>query len=506
MRKKNKISIKFITVFLLSFVFLFNSIKPITYSANAEGVFCPNVYGGGLTPGSITGRVLEGAELLPDSRSRTYTFQELFGTSLNLSRFNGETEGNWFFAYKDAGLAESVSDERAKERITARGEDYSACITAPMSNVSTDLVIGLTSGVNSFVSLLITSLFDPGFPQASQTAVSTEEQAQNALVEIVGGKNNEGGIIKELANSIYYPLLGITLAIAAMYLIYQGLIKRQFRMTFQSIGWILGAILIGVLIAEKPTLVAKAPQTATSTFVGCILDGLTGGNCLTGQGTGEPSAFISDICISQGSGGAKASASFKTNSLSCGIWKAFSLNSWTNSQFGYNFDELYTQGAPDGNTSYDLSTSGVDPGAFCIRTGSSNSINEIRKSRNPEFNMGQNICNIAGAQLAVQSGMIQGDQAMNIRKNLAIVAAHDPVMFSKWGLSRGTFTYSLEAAIGTFFALFAILSIAVRGHMYSFLATITIAFGPLFALFAIHPGKGRKLFLGWLENIIGYIL
>ena len=33
-----------------------------------------------------------------------------------------------------------------------------------------------------------------------------------------------------------------------------------------------------------------------------------------------------------------------------------------------------------------------------------------------------------------------------------------------------------------------------------------LAFAPLFFLFGLHPGKGKKIFLGWLETEVSYIL
>ena len=33
-----------------------------------------------------------------------------------------------------------------------------------------------------------------------------------------------------------------------------------------------------------------------------------------------------------------------------------------------------------------------------------------------------------------------------------------------------------------------------------------MVFAPVFLLFAIHPGRGKKIFLGWLETVLGYIM
>lgn len=502
--KTNKIMLSFI----MSIFFLFSIFVPTFKSTQAEGIFCGETFAGALKPG-VAKKVLNGAGVLPNLGNRTYTIQELFGDSLSIARFNGEYEGDFLIGKKDEGLGEEISDAEATERLTKRGESY-GCIPATIFSTGTNIIISLTSQVNNFATLITTSLFDVNFPEKDTSDTSLEGKAGNQITDIVGGKetgsgSSEDGIINDLAKSIYFPLLVLVGAFTGISLFYQAVVKRQIRESFVSFGWVLFAILIGTFIATKPVMVARAPQKVTSTVLGCIVDGLNGGNCLSGGGSSTPSSFIAKGCKSTSSDAdVDEKASLNVNSLSCGIWKAMTLNAWTKAQFGYDFDELYTSGAPSGNSNYDLTKSGVDKDLFCIQTGSTSSINQARKS-GATFDSGTKICNIAAAQLAIQSGM-ENDSDKAIRKGIAKVALHDKVMFNSWGLTNGGQSSAIVGAIGTFFALFAILSIAIRGHIYSFLATISTAFAPLYALLAVHPGKGRRMFLGWLENIIGYIL
>ena len=500
--KKSKFKV-FLSL-VLAMVFLFNAFIPNIQASKADGFFCKSPFVGALSPGA-SGGVLRGAEVLPNATNRNYTFQELFSSSLRLSVFLGETEGDWVFAARDEGITESLEGE-AKARMEERGKSREPCLTWRIDTFITDAIISLTSGLNNVVSFMVTSLFDSRFPDSAKYQAQSED---SKIVEAIGGTGNNDGIISELANSIYYPLMGLMSIIIGITLAYQGLVKKQFRMTINSVVWVLVALAIGVFIAEKPLMATRFPQKFTSTVVGCIMDGLNGVNCLDGSGSvSDTSSFVSDICKSSGSAdGIDSSAAFRVNSLSCGVWKAFSLNSWTQAQFGYSFDELYTESPPSGASLYPhLGSSGVDSSLFCIQTGSSSSIAQIKSTGRGVFDSGQKVCNIAGAQLAVQSGMVSGKEAENIKVGLAKVAASDPIMFSRWALSRGTLSYATESAIGTFFALMALIVVTIKGHIFSFLATISIAFGPLFALLALDPGRGRRLFLGWAEAILGYIL
>ena len=499
--KSKKINFSLILCFILSFVFLFlnffNIINPVLADDSGGGIFCNSVYGGALRPG-VQPRALRNAELFPDLGNRTYTLEELFSSNLGMSEFYGESDGKLIFGKRDAGLSAKASDEALK-RIKRRGDEVSGCLTTPIKNLISTGLLSVTSNINGMTGFLVTSLFDPKFP-------STSDGTDSSLVKIIGGENNQGGIVGEIGSTVYFPLLGMAALATGVYLLVLGIFKRQFREAFQKVIWVFFALLIGVAIAIKPTTMTKLPHTITAGVVGCVVDAMNGGNCLDSQTGTSKSKMIDKVCASDSeSATITQQASLNINALSCGIWKSLTLNSWSRAQFGYNFDELYTKNPPAGAKKYDLSESGVNPDTFCVGTHSSKSINEIQNSPYvPKFD-GKEVCNIAAAQLAVQSG-IKPDRKNRIRNAIALTAANDPVMFNNWGYAMGGISSSLESMLGTLFALLSIIMVTIRGHMYSFLATISMAFAPLFALLAIHPGKGRKMFLGWVENMVGYIL
>ena len=499
--KSKKINFSLILCFILSFVFLFlnflNIVNPVLADDSGGGVFCNSVYGGALRPG-IQPRMLRNAELFPDLGNRTYTLEELFSSNLGMSEFYGENDGKLIFGKRDAGLSGKVSGD-AQKRIERRGEEVSGCLTTPIKNLISTGLLSVTSNINGITSFLVTSLFDPQFP-------TTSDGTDSSLVKIVGGENNQGGIVGEIASTVYFPLLGLAAIATGGYLLYLGIFKRQFRDAFKKVIWVFFALLIGLAIAIRPTTMTKLPHTVTAGVVGCVVDAMNGGNCLDSRTGSQKSKMIDKVCASDSaSASISQQAALNVNALSCGIWKSLTLNSWSRAQFGYNFDELYTKNPPAGAKTYDLGSSGASPDAFCVGTHSSSSINQLQMSSTPSKMGGEKVCNIAAAQLSIQSGM-NPDENNDLRNSIAMVAASDPIMFNNWGYSLGGISSSLESLLGTMFALLSIIMVTIRGHMYSFLATISMAFAPLFALLAIHPGKGRKMFLGWLENMVGYIL
>lgn len=489
--------IKIALSLFLSFLMILSSFSLLFTKVEAGGFFCGNVYDGAYFGNSF----MKEGELLPNIGQRRYTFQEMFGRSVQIGTFRGERDDGLFFKERNVGLREAT-DNAGKFMLEKRGSStVDACLLDPSGAGLSSLILKLSSIVTSVASVFVNSLF------------SSENPIIEAVSLIIGGENNEdGGLIGSLADGLYYPLMALAVLTGAIYLGYQGIVKRQYRGFLQSVIWLLIALALGVLIAEKPATIVGAPQSFTSAVTGCIMEGLKGGNCLTNTIENSPSSFIGDICISDSSSARVTDkTAFNTNSLSCGIWRSLVLNPWSTSQFGYAFDDLYTIDPPEGKTAFPL-PEGVSPEDFCVPTFSSSSMSEIQNSSPgtlPGFDESRGrVCNIAGYQLAVQSGMFGTSEEARIQNlnKVALVAISNTAMFDTWGFQSGMHTYSFASLIASIFAFLSILGVTLQAHVYMFLSTLSLAFGPVFALFALHPGRGKKIFLGWLQSIISYVV
>lgn len=60
--------------------------------------------------------------------------------------------------------------------------------------------------------------------------------------------------------------------------------------------------------------------------------------------------------------------------------------------------------------------------------------------------------------------------------------------------------------IGIIGVAISLIPVSITGIAYNIISTILMIFAPVFLLFSIHPGRGRKIFLGWLESVLSYIL
>lgn len=498
---------KRISTLLIALILLFAGLMPnATNVFNKSEAICGDVYGGSFNNPSRN--LFREADVLPNVGNRTYTLQEMFSSSLDLTTFKGEGKVDGIFGFifneRKAGLSANLTGE-AKSRVTERGKDVMGpCISAPVSSTLADGVFGLSSKIAGIANAITTGLFDTNFI------------GDGFLVKMVGGgdpndpntRPGDTGIIGILAGGLYYPLLTLAGVSVGIWLVYTGLVKRQIRESFKGLLWVLIVLLIGAFIAVKPNMVAQAPQTAISTVTGCILDGLQGKSCLDKSSTGAKSTFMGLGCLSEAvDDSITTDATLSVNGLGCGIWKAMVLEPWTQAQFGYSFEQLYTKNAPNGEN-YKL-PDGMEAEDFCFNLGSKKSINslrdEVKSGKNVSLDLdSKKICNVAAYQLYLQSGAVKTTNTM--RNRVATVAVTDPVMFDAWGLSRGHLSQAITSLIANIFAVSSLVYIGLKGHIYSFLAVITIAFGPIFALIGMHPGRGRRIFLGWVENLVSLIL
>ena len=65
---------------------------------------------------------------------------------------------------------------------------------------------------------------------------------------------------------------------------------------------------------------------------------------------------------------------------------------------------------------------------------------------------------------------------------------------------------AVVGALEAFIAGLVIIIFSLWGLVYSLVSSILIMFAPVFMLFALHPGKGKRIALGWMEAIISNIL
>lgn len=517
--KRTKIVI--LSSFALFFLF-FTLIGGIKFTEAKDGAFCVGFGTSGMSP--KTSFININNATLKDLGYRKYNINEIFSSSAFQYSipFGHKDEGGFFGALTDNTSLYDTGielDDIQKNRIESYGNKNGMCFIYGAQPTLQETSKRLTSVATTVISWLTSTLFDPGF--ICENPDNPTGGCINLLGILGGTKNGNGGLVGVLSRGIFLPLSTLAFLVLAVWLMYEGLYKKQFRSSFQGIAWSLFAFGLGVVILIKPWFLVRAPQNAMTMISSCIVQGMNGRSCL-GDGGSETIQYSSNKDITC------VSASLATNStsqqmlldingMSCKITKGFLIDRWAEEQFGYSFDELYTMNNPEGTTVYPAEKLQGNPEDYCVNMYNEKSPKELYEGNidaiyenrdgdvqikfNDTFN--SKVCNIA---LAYMSNNTIGDFGTKAEmQHIIATAAKDAKMWSAF-TGNGRSFIDFFTFVATILIVISYVPIVFYAHIFSLTATLLTFFAPIFVLIAIHPGKGRKIFLGWIETIISSCL
>lgn len=254
----------------------------------------------------------------------------------------------------------------------------------------------------------------------------------------------------------------------------------------------------------------------------------------------------------------------------CDIWRAFVLQPWSLGQFGRSYDELYFDGTdvasndntniltllPDdvksdiqkemSNARVSLSSTGTDDDGINPMTNCKNSQLSDKSYRNLalyQLDLMSSLHDCTGYQVDYDSDSglhtwtpLAASDRSNIAKHSSAKLRDDPFTYADWlymielmsanratagsgnddnsavwywwsGQNSGSrFQVAFSAVFCSICGAVILITTSVLAIMYLFSSVIMTVFAPLFLLFGIVPGQGKKIFLGYLEEVVGAIL
>ena len=437
----------------------------------------------------------------PKATNRKYTVQELFNdAATSFIRYDGEGKG-LFLADRPEDASKDLSKE-AKERIKAQRTLVGCSFSGPIGAAIESVPLGISSTITSVTASFSTALFseklicEPGNPNGEMCL---------DVIGVAGGDGDpNSGVIGQLGQGLYFPMLTIAFLTTACWLMWTGLVQRQFRLGLSGVAWAVIALFVGVAMMTKPNLTARGPHTINNAVLGCLVSAINGGDC-TGSGSGggqnkNISSAIGEECRSEGSEGNKAE--WQVNALNCSLFKTFVLDNWSRASFGYPYNELYTENPGKGGKLIELKGK-ANPGDFAVDLqGPGGDTRDVKTN-------GSRVSNMALKQLNLMTNL-ESSSGTKEWKPLIRVAAENEKMWPYWasaansdGSRLGT---AVVGALEAFIAGVVIIMFSLWGLVYSLVSSILIMFAPIFMLFALHPGKGKRIALGWMEAIISNIL
>lgn len=475
-----------------------------------------------------------------DTTGRILTAQEAFGNGIRFTNFNGvgEPQGVPWFVSAPLGLPQKDDDkdENLKSVVSYTGNtpdgagtenwyknmngsrSASKCVMGNIGSFVANGVLGITGGVTNLMGGISSFAFDPHF-------ICDPDDPKGNCIDLVGiiggGGQSDQGIIGKLTSSVYFPLLSLAALLVGVYIVWNGIAKRQFRETFLGVLWSVIVTILGIAFLLNPLMLAKAPMVAGNALTSCIVGAFTGsGGCADnsgGSGTSDPQTAICEAWSSKTDFVDKAAITM--TSMSCQLWKAFVLQPYAQGSFGATLDQLDLSKSDTIGSKILAKNPGFDSKTFCVDTKVKGKLDSHYSNTLDLTTSGTQICNLAvyQAYLGVDAKMDSGAGgnppaagAIDGRwLKVAQLAASDEGMYRAWAPNDMHLSQISLALIGLFSAvLAAIVIFVVAAFALAFYVTsiLMIAFAPFFLLAGVHPGKGRKMMIGWIGQVLSNVM
>jgi hypothetical protein len=285
--------------------------------------------------------------------------------------------------------------------------------------------------------------------------------------------NSVDTLISDLGNAIFFPYLAPVVIIAAIWLAWQGLVRKRATRTFEGTIWMVVACAFAIWLIGQPgnfTSVGTDVSNGVSSTLNAAfahLPAAPDSNCLPIT-NGDPDSVTANYSFTTGSGLVDQNANE--------LWSVLVCKPWLDGEFG--------------TTQY------AAPNSPAART---NLINEYGR----DLLVAQAFAN----NEPVTTTSVQAKQDI-YRGIAAQLEATNPAAYS---LFQGDqWTTRLEIGFEALFAAVAagllILLISLTLIMLKLGFLLLLVAGPLFLIIGIHPGFGRVVAIRWFELLVGVLL
>jgi TrbL/VirB6 plasmid conjugal transfer protein len=283
-------------------------------------------------------------------------------------------------------------------------------------------------------------------------------------------------LITDLGKAVYFPFLAPVVIIGAIWLAWQGLIRKRATRTIEGTIWMVIACAAAIWLIGQPqdftdvgTTVSNGVTSVLNTAFANLPASTTGvgSNCLPIQQK-DPDSVTPNFAFTSGSGLVDENANE--------LWSVLVCKPWLVGEFGTS------DYAPIGSAA-----------------SSTNVVNEYGRSLL--------FAQAVATNESDSPAMIQEKQA--VYNGIAMrLQAQDPAVYS---LFQGDqWTTRLEIAFTALFAAIAagllVLLIALTLIILKLGFLLLLVAGPFFLIVGVHPGFGRVVAIRWFEMLVGVLL
>lgn len=524
--------------------------KPSLSSASAISGICGTI---GENMDGRSGWKANWDVALPDASNRQFALSEVVPNATWWSHFTGpssaKSDEDFIIGRWDENVEELNVGRPDEAKLPTVGEigqpalenyrNLPNCTINKIPGALGGLGLNFANFVTKISSFIATMAFNSSFicdvePSPGQICID--------LLAIIGGRDNDAGqggtgeggasgIIGSLTTGLYKPLMILVVLATALTVAWTGLVQRKFREAFFQAIWLAASVIVGLALLLNPSMLVKAPMVIGNTIVGCVVGAFNGSGC-TGDQTIDPSSDTSaksKVCVTDASGlTAEQKTTLYISSMTCSIWSAFVLEPYAQGAYGVSLSQLDRSSVIDASTGQTVEQMLESPGwsppgmaeggdMICVNLRTNESFNSMGNTfvGNASTSGDGAICNLAVWDLFMKTnavgGAVTSAEYNPDPKWLAVMSrlpAND-ALFKHYVDDAGgwsKFNMGGLAAIASVLASLLIVAVSILALVYYVIAIIMVAFAPVFFLFGMHPGRGKKIMLGWLEQIISNIM
>lgn len=295
-------------------------------------------------------------------------------------------------------------------------------------------------------------------------------------------------VIDGIYEKLYLEFLTPLFLLGAIYIGYQGMIKRRASVAIQGTAWMVFSATMAIVFFAFPIQIAKGIDDGVTFFGTAIVDAATGVT-QPGQGT---LCSLADGVESRGQRIAQ-----------CAMWQTFIYTPWAAAQFG----EAAKVTAEGQKISFRNTENPPLPLMFLDARVVNK--NEVAQVMDPWITENKGLPADKQSAAPVISTKVTSE-AQAKWDAFATVMKSDAAS-PGWSVFAGSdsgarFQVALTNFVGITVGILpvALLSLTLIFQQVMFL--ILLVFAPIMFLAGIHPGLGRRMFLGWVEILAGTAL
>lgn len=342
------------------------------------------------------------------------------------------------------------------------------------------------------------------------------------------------GVFVDLFNTIFSGFVIFTFIITALYLLYNGIVKKQIRLALTGLIKTVVIFMVAIIMSTNPSFWIGVPNKIATYGQALVLNSMSS---LYDIQTDYVSLCASDVAsINEGVNidGSTSSENIATefekvsqnmkSAIGCQLWEQFLFKPWVRGQFGVEYEDLNNDTLENINSEWVGKASvpvgegkTIDNWALFQLSAQTNAHSQLGGDNFPSYINGVNAdwWRIVDAlsnyneEVVVDSANATGDGVeVSVDLDYTEQVVSDPLEpWQSWvGNNSERFGTALIAVIFGFVGSLAPLVFSISSAVMGLGITIMMMTAPIFLLLGTWGGKGDGIFFGWLSALANMVI